>query len=103
MDPKDRSPSQPFNVVIAGGGVAALEAAFALRDLAGEAVRVTIVAPNIDFVYRPMSVGEPFALGAAKRHRLAQIANDIGAELITDSFSWLDAAQRLVHIDGAHG
>jgi thioredoxin reductase len=30
MDTTDRSSSQPFNVVIAGGGVAALEAAFAL-------------------------------------------------------------------------
>ena len=81
--------------------MAALEAAFALRDLAGEGVCVTLVAPNSDFVYRPMSVGEPFALGAARRYLLAQIANDIGAELLTDSFSWLDAPQRLVHTDGA--
>ncbi len=100
MDPQDPSSSQPFNVVIAGGGVAALETAFALRDIAGESVRLTIVAPNTDFVYRPMSVGEPFALGAAQHHRLAQIANDVGAELITDSFSWIDAPQRLVHTDG---
>ena len=101
MDTTDRSSSQPFNVVIAGGGVAALEAAFALRDLAGENVHVTLVAPNTEFVYRPMSVREPFALGAAGRCRLAKIANDVGAELITDSLSWLDAAQRVVHINGA--
>jgi sulfide:quinone oxidoreductase len=101
MDTTDRSSSQPFNVVIAGGSVAALEAAFALRDLAGENVHVTLVAPNTEFVYRPMSVREPFALGAAGRCRLAKIANDIGVELITDSLSWLDAAQRVVHIEGA--
>ena len=30
------SSAEPFNVVIAGGGVAALEAALALRDFGGE-------------------------------------------------------------------
>jgi sulfide:quinone oxidoreductase len=62
---------------------------------------VTLVAPNTEFVYRPMSVREPFAFGPAQRYPLAQIANDIDAELLTDSLSWLDAAQRVVHIDGA--
>jgi sulfide:quinone oxidoreductase len=97
----DDSPPGPFDVVIAGGGVAALETAFALRALAGESVRMTLVAPEREFVYRPMSVREPFALGPARRHPLAQIANDVGAELITDRFSWVDAPQRVVHLDGA--
>src|SRR5512146_2376179 len=46
-------------VLIAGGGVAALEAALALRDLAGERLEVEIWAPSADFVYRPFAVGEP--------------------------------------------
>ena len=101
MNAADDSTPGPFDVVIAGGGVAALETAFALRALAGESVRMTLVAPEREFVYRPMSVREPFALGPARRHPLAQIANDVGAELITDRFSWVDAPQRVVHLDGA--
>ena len=34
----DPAPSAPFEVLIAGGGVAALEAALALRNLAGDRV-----------------------------------------------------------------
>jgi sulfide:quinone oxidoreductase len=39
------SPS-PLNVVVAGGGVAGLEALLALHALAGNRVRLTLVAPD---------------------------------------------------------
>ena len=52
-----------MHVVVAGGGVAGLEAVLALTDIVGTHVRITLVAPDDDFVYRPLSVGEPFALG----------------------------------------
>ena len=55
--------NEPTNVVVAGGGVAAIEAILALHDAAGDRVSITLVAPQEDFLYRPMSVGEPFALG----------------------------------------
>lgn len=35
---------EPFNVVIAGGGVAALEAMLALRELAGDRLSIQLVA-----------------------------------------------------------
>ena len=35
----------PFRVLIVGGGVAGLEAALALRELAGERVATTLLAP----------------------------------------------------------
>ncbi|MGN6166895.1 MAG: hypothetical protein ACTHQQ_01815, partial [Solirubrobacteraceae bacterium] len=60
----------PCSVLIAGGGVAGLEAALALRDLAGERVTTMILAPEADFVYRPMRVMEPFAYPEAKRYPL---------------------------------
>jgi sulfide:quinone oxidoreductase len=69
-------------VVIAGGGVAALEAMIALHDLAADRVRVTLVAPQDDFVYRPLSVAEPFSLGHAAHHSLAGLARDFDAELV---------------------
>ena len=55
-------------VVIAGGGVAALETLIALRDLAGDRVDITLVAPEESFVYRPMTVAVPFAAGHANRY-----------------------------------
>ena len=49
-------------VLIAGGGVAALEAALALDHLAGDRVEVTICSPRRDFVYRPYAVGVPYGV-----------------------------------------
>lgn len=94
------SNSVRFNVLIAGGGVAALEAAVALRDLAGERVRTTLLAPEAEFVYRPMKVQEPFvAFNDARRYSLEEIARDIGAELRRDAFKRLEPDRRLVHTE----
>jgi sulfide:quinone oxidoreductase len=93
------SPQDPFKVVIVGGGVAALEAALALRELGGERIATTILAPNPEFVYRPMTVREPFGYATAQRYPLDQIARDIGAELRTDSFKWLDPETNTVHTE----
>jgi sulfide:quinone oxidoreductase len=68
--------AEPLHVVIAGGGVAGLEALIALRDLAGDPVRVTLVAPEPDFAYRALSVGEPFLATHTQRYPLARIAED---------------------------
>jgi anaerobic glycerol-3-phosphate dehydrogenase len=57
------STDRSFEVVIAGGGVAALEAAIALREIAGDRVALTLVAPDTDFSYRALAVREPFAEG----------------------------------------
>ena len=55
------------HVVIVGGGVAGLETLLALDDLAGERVALTLVAPQPDFVYKPLLVEEPFDLGPGVR------------------------------------
>lgn len=94
------STEEPFRVIIAGGGVAALEAALALRDLAGERISTTLLAPDPEFVYRPMSVREPFAYPGARHYPLEEIARDIGVELRQDAFKWLDSARRVVHTEG---
>ena len=89
--------SEPFRVVIAGGGVAGVEAALALRDLARDRVALTIVAPNPELVYRPMAVLEPFAYAPARGFPLAEIAEDLGVNLIVDRLEWVDAQQRTAH------
>jgi sulfide:quinone oxidoreductase len=89
------------SVVIAGGGVAALEALIALHDLAGDRVDVTLVAPDRDFVYRPLSVAEPFCLGHATHHSLRAIARDFGADVVTGALAEIDANDsRIVLSDG---
>ena len=71
----------PLKVMIAGGGVAALEAMIALRHLAEERVQVELVTPKPEFAYRPLAVAEPFGLGEARRFDLLDIAGDHGAAL----------------------
>jgi sulfide:quinone oxidoreductase len=73
--------ANPVNVLIAGGGVAALEATLALRALAERRVAVTLVAPESDFVYRPLAVAEPFRVGEVERFPLRPLVEAAGAEL----------------------
>jgi sulfide:quinone oxidoreductase len=71
----------PTNVLIAGAGVAGLEAALALRALAEEQTTVELVSPDPDFVYRPLAVAAPFGLGETQRFPLSRLAEAAGAEL----------------------
>jgi sulfide:quinone oxidoreductase len=91
---------RPFRVLIVGGSVAGLEAALALRDLAGEQVAITLLEPEREFVYRPLRVREPFAGPAAERYPLEAIARDLGIALVEDSFKWLEPEQHLAHTVG---
>jgi NADH dehydrogenase FAD-containing subunit len=50
------SHAEKLRAIIAGGGVTALETAFALKDLASDQADVTVLATNAEFVYRPMTV-----------------------------------------------
>jgi sulfide:quinone oxidoreductase len=50
----------PAHVVIAGGGFAALETAVALRALAENRVRLSVIAPETLFRYRPAATLEAF-------------------------------------------
>jgi sulfide:quinone oxidoreductase len=88
---------ESFEVVIAGGGVAGLEGALALRDLAGDRASLKLVAPNPDFVYRPMTVREPFSLEVARRYPVREIALDIGADLVQDALARVDPAAGVVY------
>ncbi len=71
--------SERKHVVIAGGGVAALEAALALQQLAADLVDVELVAPEPRFWYRPLAVSEPFGGGQVPSFDLAELANRAGA------------------------
>jgi sulfide:quinone oxidoreductase len=84
-------------VLIAGGGVAALEAALALADLAAEQTGVKVLAPSSEFVYRPLAVREPFAYGPLSTYPLRPIVEDTGAELVADRLAWVDSEAQVAH------
>jgi sulfide:quinone oxidoreductase len=87
----------PLEVVVAGGGVAGLEALLALHELAGPRVRVELLAPEREFVYRPLAVAEPFGLAHPARIELAELAGRHGARHRRDSLASVDAPRRALH------
>ena len=93
------STNTPFRALIVGGGVAGLEAALALRELGGERVSTTLLAPEAEFVYRPMRVREPFGYSAAQHYPLDEICRDIGTDRVRDALKWLDPDSRTVHTE----
>jgi sulfide:quinone oxidoreductase len=82
-------------VLIAGGSVAALEAALALRDLGEDRVSVEMLAPEPQFWYRPLAVAEPFDLGEVRHFDLAELAAAAGATFSPGALSRVDAGSRL--------
>jgi sulfide:quinone oxidoreductase len=82
-------------VLIAGGGVAAIEALLALRDLAGDHVDIELLAPDRYFVYRPLAVAAPFELGEPPRFELAAIASEHGASHHRSALAAVDPDRRL--------
>ena len=89
--------SDRIHVVIAGGGVAALEAALALRELSQDRVTVELVAPEPHFWYRPTSVAEPFGLGEVRRYELSELAHTAGATFTPGELLSVDVARRLAY------
>jgi sulfide:quinone oxidoreductase len=77
----------PLRVVIAGGGVAALELMLGLRALAGDRVTQTLLAPARDFTYRPLSVVEPFAHERPPHFDLGTICAECSAEHHADALA----------------
>ena len=91
----------PFNVLIAGGGPAALEAALALHRLAGERVSTTLLAPEADLTYRPLSVLAPFAAGGAPSYPLERMAADAGFTHVRGRLAAVDpAAHTITTVEG---
>jgi sulfide:quinone oxidoreductase len=86
-------PDKRIKVVVAGGGVAALEAALALRELARHRIEVELLASEPLFWYRPAAVAEPFGLGEARCFELAQVAAAAGASLTPGTLVSIDAAR----------
>src|SRR5438045_3875367 len=68
----------PHRVVIAGGGVAALEAAIALGTLGGEGLDIVVACPTEEFGFRAHQVREPFGGPPPLMLPLAEILAGVG-------------------------
>ena len=79
-------------MVIAGGGVAALEALMALRDLAGDRVEVTLAAPVSTFETKALRTAEPFAVDRVTTRGLPEVAQALGATFELAGIDRVDAA-----------
>jgi sulfide:quinone oxidoreductase len=103
-------------IVIAGGGVAAVEVLLALRELAGRHVAIELLAPEREFQHRPSSVAIPFGFGAPEPLDIDALGAELGANVRRAALAGVDrdrgvallagggevAYDRLVVAVGAH-
>jgi sulfide:quinone oxidoreductase len=82
------------HVLIAGAGVAALEAALALNALAEERLDIELLAPDEDFVYKPLAVAEPYGKGEVRRFPLGRLVELAGARLTKGTLERVDPDSR---------
>jgi sulfide:quinone oxidoreductase len=85
MERRNRHEHHPPRVVIAGGGVAALECAVALSALAPGVAEVVVISASDTYHDRPLALGEPFGLGRPHRYALSDLCRSVGARLIVDA------------------
>jgi sulfide:quinone oxidoreductase len=91
---QDRKQAQ-FRVLIAGAGVAGLEAALALRELAGARVATEILSPTDHFTYKPMLVAEPFGSAQPTTRALAPILHQAEARHRRGVLAQVEPGERL--------
>jgi sulfide:quinone oxidoreductase len=89
-------------VLIAGGGVAGLETLLALGHLTEGRARIELLAPERDFIYRPLTVAEPFGSGHALRFDLGSLVAEQGALYRPDALASVDPAGQLAHTRAGH-
>lgn len=90
---------EPRRVVVAGGGVAALESLLALHDLGEGRFELTLLSPDEEFVVRAMSVAVPFGAGHMTHVSLANTCAHLGVRRIVARLASVDATERIAWTD----
>src|SRR4051812_14763612 len=88
--------TQRHRLIVAGAGVAGLEALAALRAVAPDLIDVTVVAPNTEFRIQAASVEEPFAQPRATAYSVPRVCADHGAAHVADGVARVDPTARRV-------
>jgi sulfide:quinone oxidoreductase len=93
-------PAGSRRVVIAGAGIAGVEAALAVRAFAGDAADVAIVDPGRRFTIPGTAPARAFGMGAGVDLRLADVVHRAGATLVGGRVASVDAERHLVTLEG---
>ena len=96
----DVAPNSRPRVLIAGGGVAALELLLALRVNAGARLAITLLSADAELAPPAMTVAEPFQRGGAQTWDWAQIAAQQDARLVLDRLVAVDTEARIAFTHG---
>jgi sulfide:quinone oxidoreductase len=88
--------SASTRVAICGGGVAAVEALLAIREMLTIRPRIDLIAPNRTFVYQPMAVAEPFGQARTHLFDVVEVAKELDAHLHVGSLARVDVKERCV-------
>ncbi len=84
-----------IKVVIAGGGVAAVEAVLALNELAGRKVALELIAPSEELFLPALAVAEPFGMDPPPAIPLADVCRDAGASHRRDTLEGVEPDARI--------
>ena len=90
---------EPWRVVVAGGGVAGIEALLGLRTLGEGCLQLTLVTPDLHFVLRPHAVAEPFGGAPSPSLPYADIAREQGARFVRDRVRAVRADDRVLELE----
>jgi sulfide:quinone oxidoreductase len=83
-------------ILVAGGGVAGLEACLALRSFLGEAeLDIALLCREDRFEYRPLAVLEPFEGAPAWSMKLERFAADQDVRLVLDALAGVDTERHV--------
>ncbi|MDP1849864.1 MAG: FAD-dependent oxidoreductase [Solirubrobacteraceae bacterium] len=96
------SPAHPIpRILVAGGGVAALELLLALRANVGSPLAITLLSADAAFAPPAMTVAEPFERGGAQTHDWREITARLDVRLVLDRLVAVDTdAHRVFTHDG---
>lgn len=90
----NRQDSDKQKVLIAGAGIAGVEAALALRELAGDRVEVELCDPRREFSFRPFAVGEPYGSARVFSYDLRGLCERCGAGFRPSGIASVDPRRR---------
>lgn len=90
---------EPRRVLVAGGGVAALESLLALHDLGEQRFDLTLLSPDEAFSVRAMSVAVPFAAGHVTSVPLERICSELGVRRVIARLASVDATKQIAWTD----
>ena len=94
------TPDAPAQVLIAGAGIAGIEAALALRAFAGPAAHVRLIDPSHRFRIPATSTGRAFGVGSDIDHPLADVAARAGATLTQARLAAVDPERHMAMLSG---